>query len=87
MLKVYKSTPELTPAQLNETDIWVNMVNPAPSEVDEVATTLGISRPLLEAVLDNDERSHIDILDGQALIAVNVPVLRETHEPDRKSVV
>ncbi len=82
MLHVYRSTPELTPAKLAEADIWVNMVNPSPSEIDLVATTLGIDRPLLTAVLDNDERSHIDIRDGQALIAINVPILRETETPD-----
>ncbi len=82
MLRVYKSTPELTPAELSEADIWVNMVNPTSSELEQVITTLGIARPLLEAVLDNDERSHIDILEEQTLIAINVPILRETEEPD-----
>ncbi|MGE5654418.1 MAG: magnesium transporter CorA family protein [Bacillota bacterium] len=82
MLKVYKSAPELVPAELNEAGIWVNMVNPTPFELEQVTTTLGIARHLLEAVLDNDERSHIDILQGQALIAINVPFLHETEEPD-----
>lgn len=84
MLKVYKSIPELAPAALSEPDIWVNMVNPMPAELEQVTNVLGISPAFLEAVLDNDERSHIDLLDGQALIAINVPILRESEEPDEE---
>ncbi|MGE5605947.1 MAG: magnesium transporter CorA family protein [Bacteroidota bacterium] len=76
MLRAYLSVnDELTPVDnLTEKGIWINLINPPEAEITKVAATTGISHDLLRAALDAEERSRIEVDEGQLLILINVPI-------------
>jgi magnesium transporter len=55
---------------------WVNLVAPTEQELEQVTTKLGIIEDFLKYPLDEEERSRIEVEDGQVLIIINVPVVR-----------
>ncbi len=76
MLRAYLTiNNELTAIDnLAEKGIWVNLINPPEAELTKVAASVGINHDLLRAALDAEERSRIEVDEGQLLILINVPV-------------
>lgn len=76
MLRAYLTVNDgLTPIDnLTEKGIWVNLINPPEAEITKVAATAGINNDLLRAALDAEERSRIEVDEGQLLILINVPI-------------
>lgn len=59
---------------LAENGIWINLVNPPEAELTRVSALAEINSDLLRAALDAEERSRIEVDDGQLLILINVPI-------------
>ena len=58
--------------------IWVSVINPTDDELAQVTEDTGIIPDLLKAALDEEERSRIEVDDGQLLILINVPISEQT---------
>ncbi len=54
-------------------DVWINMVNPSPEEIDLVQRTLGIDREALTAALDDEEGSRTEVTSDYTLILIDAP--------------
>ncbi len=54
-------------------DVWINMVNPSPEEIDLVQRTLGIDREALTAALDDEEGSRTEVTPDYTLILIDAP--------------
>lgn len=82
MLKNYLTVNgELTRiSNLVEKGNWINLVNPSDAELTEVAEKAGILPDLLRAALDEEERSRIDVDNGQLLILIHVPIAEEEEQ-------
>jgi len=76
MLRAYLTVNnELTVIDnLAENGIWINLVNPPESELTRVSASANINSDLLRAALDAEERSRIEVDEGQLLILINVPI-------------
>ncbi len=76
MLRAYLTvTGELTAIDnLAEKGIWINLINPPEAELTKVADLANINSDLLRAALDAEERSRIEVDEGQLLILINVPI-------------
>ena len=82
MLKNYLTVNgELTRiANLSEKGNWINLVNPSDTELASVAEQVGLLPDLLRAALDEEERSRIEVDNGQLLILIHVPVAEEEDQ-------
>ncbi|MDR1576803.1 MAG: magnesium transporter CorA family protein [Deltaproteobacteria bacterium] len=69
---------ELAPAGV-EPD-WVNLENPQPEELTEVANWMGIPPLFLSDPLDPRERPRLDNEDNCLLIIARLPIIRETPQ-------
>ena len=79
MLKIYSSTPD----GLCEPDVsgegrvvsgaWFNLTKPGTSELREVSELTGIPMDFLQAALDREDPSRIEVEDDYVLIITNVP--------------
>jgi len=85
MKKIYKSV-ENNIVEVDEIldGVWVNLVNPNESEINEIASNLNTDVDFIKAALDEEERSRIESDDenGQHLILVDIPfvtVERDTN--------
>ena len=54
-------------------DVWINMVNPTPDEIEFVHTSLNIEREALTAALDDEEGSRAEVSSKYTLILVDAP--------------
>lgn len=54
-------------------DVWINMVNPTPEEIDLVHTSLEIDREAITAALDDEEGSRTEVAPRYTLILVDAP--------------
>ncbi len=54
-------------------DVWINLVNPTPEEIDEVQQALQIDREALTAALDDEEGSRTEVTPHYTLILVDAP--------------
>lgn len=79
MLRIYKTVGEELTAidNLGEKGSWINLVSPTPEELERVAAHTIISRELLEYPLDEEESSRIETDEGQVLIIIKIPVVRD----------
>lgn len=80
MLRILKTiTNEMTEFHGIDTidkGCWVNLVAPTEDEIQQVITKLGIIEDFIRYPLDEEERSRIEVEDGQVLIIINVPIMR-----------
>ena len=54
-------------------DVWINMVNPTPEEIDYVQNALGIDREAITSALDDEEGSRTEVTPDYTLILVDAP--------------
>lgn len=63
---------------LAEKGIWINVINPTETELNQISQSTGIYIDLLKAALDEEERSRIEVEDSQLLILINVPTFESS---------
>lgn len=54
---------------------WINMVAPSNSEIQSVCDELGIDADFIRAALDEEERSRLEVENGNTLILVDTPIV------------
>ena len=81
MLKIYKTdeNKKLNKLNINEavSGSWFSLINPNEEEIKQVSLILGLEEDFLRNSLDLDERSRIEIEDGNMLIITNLPIMTE----------
>ena len=84
MIDIYMTNP--TNGALSEQEkilpgSRVHLCDPTPEEIGRVSSALSIDRDFLMAALDEEERSRLDIEDGNTLVLVDTPTV-ETQGPN-----
>ena len=83
MVKYYKSVNGLiTPANENDENIWINMVDPTNDEIKIISDRLHIDPVDMKASLDDEEASRIEYNDEYTLVIVDEPVREVRHDND-----
>lgn len=59
---------------------WIQMINPSSEECKEIADSLKVDIEDIQAALDVEESSRIELQDGYTLILVDIPTLEIRHE-------
>lgn len=79
MLEIFKTleTGELKKLDGFDKGCWINLYAPTFEELELVENELGIFPSFLRDALDDEEKPHIDIEEGQTLIVVDVPFVYE----------
>lgn len=84
MMEILKSVEsELRRLNEFESGVWVNLVNPSEGEIQRVCEGLKLDPDYVKAALDEEERSRIEMDEGQTLILVDIPLT----EPGENSEV
>jgi len=81
MYKAYQSIGDglIDIENLSEKGVWINMINPSDAEIAQVAVETNVNVELMKAALDEEERSRIEVDDGELLILINVPIYEGTN--------
>jgi len=81
MIKILKSedNKKLNKLSISEavSGSWFSLINPSEEEIKQVSLVLGLDEDFLLNSLDLDERSRIEIEDGNILIITNLPIMTE----------
>ncbi len=81
MIKIFKTeeNKSLVKLGINEavSGSWFSLINPNEEEVKQVSLVLGLDEDFLLNSLDLDERSRIEIEDGNLLIITNLPIMTD----------
>ncbi len=75
MIRYYK-TIETKLEKLNnfEDGCWINLVEPSHDEIEFISQELNIDIDSINAALDEEERSRIDVEDNHTLILIDIPI-------------
>lgn len=75
MIRYYK-TIETKLEKLNEFEegCWINMVEPSHEEIRYISDRFNIDIDSLNAAIDEEERSRIDVEDNHTLILIDIPI-------------
>lgn len=77
MIQIYKSSNEndgkLMSIENIEPGYWINLIAPSKEELIIISKKTNVPLSLLQAALDNEETSRIDIEDDNLLILVDIP--------------
>ncbi len=81
MIKIFKTeeNKKLVRLSINEavSGSWFSMINPTEDEIKQVCLILGLDEDFLRNSLDVDEKSRIEIEDGNVLIITNLPIMTD----------
>ena len=81
MLKILKTEDNKKLQKLSISEAvsgsWFSLINPNEEEIKQVSLVLGLDEDFLRNSLDLDERSRIEIEDGNILIITNLPIMTE----------
>ncbi len=80
MIKIFRTEEKkLEELSINEavSGSWFSLINPNEEEIKQVSLVLGLDEDFLLNSLDLDERSRIEIEDGNLLIITNLPVMTD----------
>lgn len=81
MVKYYRTDNQIIEEQDKVDDgVWVQMINPTVSESKEIAELLNVDIEDIQAALDEEESSRIELQDGYTLILVDIPTTEIRHE-------
>ena len=79
MIKIFKTEDNKKLSKLSISEAvsgsWFSLINPNEEEIKQVSLVLGLEEDFLRNSLDLDERSRIEIEDGNMLIITNLPSL------------
>ena len=77
MIEVFKSIEgriqKLSPNNLIDSGVWVNLVNPSEQEILYVSQKLDVPIDFIKAPLDEEETSRIDVDEDNILLIVDIP--------------
>lgn len=75
MIRYYKTiNSKLEKLTSFESGCWINLVEPNQSEIHEIAELLNLDVDSINAALDEEERSRIEVEDNHTLILIDIPV-------------
>ncbi len=81
MIKIFKTeeNKKLTKLSISEavSGSWFSLINPTEEEIKQVSLVLGLDEDFLRNSLDLDEKSRIEIEDGNILIITNLPIMTD----------
>ncbi len=81
MIKIFKTedNKKLSKLSINEavSGSWFSLINPTEEEIKQVSLVLGLDEDFLRNSLDLDEKSRIEIEDGNILIITNLPIMTD----------
>ena len=81
MIKILKTEEDkkLSKLSINEavSGSWFSLINPNEEEIKQVSLVLGLDEDFLLNSLDLDEKSRIEIADGNILIITNLPIITD----------
>ena len=83
MIKMYiSSNNDIIETNTITDGVWINMVNPTMKEVNQIANELNIDPDFINAALDEEERSRIELDDDNNLflILVDTPCISKHRE-------
>ncbi len=66
-----------------EPGCWINLVNPTRQEIDSVIVSQHVDAGFINAALDPEETSRVELEDDQALLIVDIPVEEESDSITR----
>ena len=84
MIDIYMTNPSngaLSEQEKILPGTWVHLCDPTPEEIGRVSSALSIDRDFLMAALDEEERSRLEVEDGNTLVLVDTPTV-ETQGPN-----
>lgn len=78
MIEIYKTIDNnLIKLDTIENGIWVNLVNPTFSEIEEISKKFNVECNDLKAALDEEERARIETEENYFVILVDVPIIEK----------
>ena len=81
MIKIFKTEENKKLVKLSISEAvsgsWFSLINPDEEEIKQVSLVLGLDEDFLLNSLDLDERSRIEIEDGNLLIITNLPIMTD----------
>ncbi len=81
MIKILKTEENKKLSKLSISEAvsgsWFSLIDPTEDEIKQVSLVLGLDEDFLRNSLDLDERSRIEIEDGNILIITNLPIMTE----------
>ncbi len=81
MIKIFKTEDNKSLKRLSISEAvsgsWFSLITPTEEEIKQVSLVLGLDEDFLRNSLDLDERSRIEIEDGNTLIITNLPIITE----------
>lgn len=81
MIKYYRTDNQIIHEESRlEDGVWVQMIQPTVQECREMAEALNVDVEDIQAALDEEESSRIELQDGYTLILVDIPTTEIRHE-------
>lgn len=81
MVKYYRTDNQIIHEESRIGDgVWVQMIQPTMEECQELAEVLNVDVEDVQAALDQEESSRIELQDGYTLILVDIPTTEIRHE-------
>lgn len=81
MIKIFKTDDQIIHEEKRLDDgAWVQMICPTRQECEKVANVLNVDIDDVQAALDQEESSRIELQDGYTLILVDIPTTEIRHE-------
>ncbi len=75
MIRYYKTIDsKLEKINQSETGCWINLVEPNQSEIHEIHSYTNIELESINAALDEEERSRIEVNNNHTLILIDIPI-------------
>lgn len=75
MIRYYKTIDsKLEKINQSEEGCWINLVEPNQSEIHEIHNYTNIDLESINAALDEEERSRIEVNDNHTLILIDIPI-------------
>ena len=88
MLKIYKTSAVEKKARKVKkmtSDCWIDLIMPAPDEIDKVANRTGVEKELIMKLLDTEELPRVEQEDNATLIVIDIPYLESEGEHKYKT--
>ena len=67
--------------------VWVQMLQPTHQECAEIAEVLNVDIEDIQAALDEEESSRIELQDGYTLILVDIPSIETRHDKESYTTI
>ncbi len=81
MIKYFKTDNQMIHEEEKIDDgVWVQMIQPTRQECEQIAGVLNVDIEDVQAALDEEESSRIELQDGYTLILVDIPTTEIRHE-------